>query len=243
VATPTPAAVRSSARRPLAERTHGIAGGVVRFGVATWFHDVLVRFGYDLFEHEHPWDGEWIDDAFEAAALDLRATGSKLLRALDRLHDDPETGPLSVDLAVAYLERMLGDLAVVIPNCHGVEGRSMPRGDLAALGFAVPVDLSFATHARDLYMVVDASVTPALPKAHARLRTQSQAITRVAISELEEALRELCPWFDGVLDAMQHAIAARAEDGDALLERWANPDWSVLGPATPNLERRLPCLG
>ena len=43
--------------------THGIAGGRVRLGVATWFADVLVRFGYDLPEHEHPWDGEWIDDA------------------------------------------------------------------------------------------------------------------------------------------------------------------------------------
>ena len=42
-------------------RTHGVAGDDVRFGAATWFHDVLVRFGYDLFEHEHPWDGEWID--------------------------------------------------------------------------------------------------------------------------------------------------------------------------------------
>lgn len=239
MATPTPAAVRSSARRPLA-RTHGIHGDVVRFGVATWFHDVLVRFGYDLFEHEHPWDGEWIDDAFETAALDLRSTGSKLLRALDRVHDDPETGPLTIELCVSYLRRVLDDLAVVIPNCHGVDGRSLPRGDLAALGFPVPVDLDFATHTPELYALLDASSRPALPRAHARSIARSQAITRDAIASLDAALARLCPWFDDVVSSMQREIAKRAEDGDDLLARWANPDWSVLGRATPTLRARLP---
>jgi hypothetical protein len=208
--------------------------------VTTWFHDVLLRFGYDLFEHEHPWDGEWIDDAFETAALDLRATGGKLLRALDAVHDDPETGPLSVDLCVAYLRRILDDIAVAIPNCYGVEGRSLPRGDLLALGFAPPVDLSFATHSLELYALLDGSATPVLPKAHDRAVRVSQALTRDAIAALDEALRVLCPWFDGLLDALQREVGKRAEDGEDLLERWADPSWSVLGPATDGARLHLP---
>jgi hypothetical protein len=208
--------------------------------VATWFYDVLLRFGYDLFEHEHPWDGEWIDDAFEAAALDLRATGAKLLRALDAVHDDAETGPLSVDLCVAYLHRILDDLAIVIPNCYGVEGQSMPRGDLDALGFPVPVDLSFATSSSELYALLDGPTTKALPKAHARAVAASQATTRAAIASLDGALAQLGRWFDEVLVAMQREIGKRAEDGDDLVERWSNPSWSVLAPATPGVRKRLP---
>ena len=48
---------------------HGVADGSVRFGAALWFADVLLRFGYDLPEHEHPWDGEWIDDEFERITI------------------------------------------------------------------------------------------------------------------------------------------------------------------------------
>jgi len=202
---------------------------------------VLVRFGYDLFEHEHPWDGEWIDDAFEAAALDLRVTGAKLLRALEAVHDDVESGPLSVDLAVAYLRRILDDLAIVIPNCYGTEGRALPRGDLAALGFAPPVDLAFVTSTASIYSMLDAS--PAvLPRALARARDESQAVTRSAIEALDAAIGALCPWFDDVLDTLQREIAKRAEDGDDVLERWRDPSWSVVGRATPALARHLPVL-
>jgi hypothetical protein len=209
----------------------------VRFGVATWFADVLVRFGYDLFEHEHPWDGEWIDDAFERSALSLRSTGAKLLRALDRVDVDD---PLTVDLPFLYLRSMLDDLAVVIPNCFGQEGRGLARGDLVALGFAPPVALDVQTHAPELFAVVDAAATPALPRATARIVQESAAITAAAVGALDDALVVLCAWFDDVLRRCQTEIAARAEDGDALVERWAATDWSVLGRSTSNLLRRLP---
>jgi hypothetical protein len=202
-----------------------------------------VRFGYDLFEHEHPWDGEWIDDAFEAAAIDLRATGAKLLRALDAIDDDVERGPLTVDLAVGYLRRILDDLAIVIPNCSGTDGRSLPRGDLAALGYPPPVSLDFPTASPELYAVLDvAGDRPALPKAIARLRVESQVITRAAIVALDGALAALCPWLDDVLSSLQKEIASRAEDGEDLLARWGDPDWSVLGRVTPGLALRLPAV-
>jgi hypothetical protein len=218
---------------------HGVAGGDVRFGVATWFGDVLVRFGYDLFEHEHPWRGEWIDDAFESAALDLRSTGAKLVRALDRVDEDD---PLSIDLVVAYLRRVLDDLAVVIPNCFGVDGRSMPRGDLRGLGLAPPVTLDFPTHSASLYPVIDASEEPALPKATARVVEESRAVTREAIASLDESLAALCPWFDTLLARVQREVASRAEDGDDLLARWAATDWSVIGHAGPGALAHLPSI-
>jgi hypothetical protein len=214
-----------------------VAGGDVRFGVAMWFADVLVRFGYDLFEHEHPWDGEWIDDAFERSALSLRATGSKLLRSLDRVDADD---PLTVDLPFLYLGRMLADLAVVIPNCFGREGRGLPRGDLVALGFPPPLSLDVPTHSPELYAVLDAAETPALPRATARVVEQSAAVTAAAVDSLDDALRELCSWFDDVLLRCQREVTTRAEDGDALLERWRATDWSLIGRSTPNLATRLP---
>ena len=216
---------------------HGVAGGEVRFGVATWFGDVLVRFGYDLFEHEHPWDGEWIDDEFEHAALDLRSTGAKLLRALDRVDVDD---PLTLDLAFAYVQRILDDLAVVIPNCWGSEGMTLPRGDLVALGFPPPVSLDVPTHSRELYAVLDAAVQPALPRTTARVIEESAEVTRRAVAALDETLAELCSWFDDVLRRCQREVAARAEDGDDLLRRWKDPNWTVVGRSTPNVARRLP---
>lgn len=215
----------------------------MRFGAATWFHDVLVRFGYDLFEHEHPWDGEWIDDAFETAAIDLRSTGAKLLRALEWVDDDPLQGPLTIDLVLAYLRTMLDDLAIVIPNCFGTDGRSMPRGDLAALGFAPPVDLAIPTHSPELYMVIDASgPKPSLPKATARLLDESGVVTCEAVLELDGVLARLCEWLDDVVATLQREIASRAEDGDDLLARWADPDWSVLGRAIPAIAKHLPVI-
>jgi hypothetical protein len=195
--------------------------------VTTWFGDVLVRFGYDLFEHEHPWDGEWIDDAFESSAISLRSTGAKLVRALQRVSADD---PMSIDLVVFYLRSILADVAVCIPNCSGVEGRSLSRGDLAALGFPPPDVLGFPTHSDELYAVVDgAGDTPALPKAVERVRRASAAATAEAVRSLEHALAVLGPWFDRLLRDLQSRVAARAEDGDDLLERWSAVDWSVIG--------------
>ena len=195
--------------------------------MATWFGDVLVRFGYDLFEHEHPWDGEWIDDGFERAARSLRSTGAKLLRALRAVDEEPD--PMAIDLVVFYLRSMLDDVAVCIPNCSGVEGRTLPRGDLAALGFPPPDVLGFSTHSDELYAVVDgAGASPALPKTVARVRHESAAVTVEAVRSLEHALAVLGAWFDRLLAELQSRIAERAEDGDDLLERWSAVDWSVI---------------
>ena len=217
-----------SCRRASLASWHGVASdGTVRFGVATWFGDVLVRFGYDLFEHEHPWDGEWIDDAFERAARSLRSTGAKLLRALQAV--DGGGDPMAVDLVVFYVRSMLDDLAVRIPNCSGVEGRDLPRGDLVALGFPPPDVLGFPTHSDELYAVIDGGgPSPALPKAIERVRRESAVVTVDAVRSLEHGLAVLCPWFDGVLAELQARVAARAEDGDDLLERWSAVDWSVI---------------
>jgi hypothetical protein len=207
--------------------------------VATWFGDVLVRFGYDLFEHEHPWDGEWIDDRFEHAARSLRSTGAKLVRAL-RAVDVEDPDALALDLVVSYLRSILDDVAVCIPNCSGVEGRSLPRGDLVALGFPPPDVLGFATHSDELYPVIDgAGPSPALPKALERVRRDSAEVTAAAVRSLEGALAVLGPWFDELLAELQSRVAARAEDGDDLLGRWAAVDWSVIGRAPVPLLPRL----
>jgi hypothetical protein len=262
---PAPAGTGSSA-------FHGIAGDRVRFGVATWFADVLVRFGYDLPEHEHPWDGEWIDDAFEAAARDLRSTGSKLLRALARIdadRDGPAAAaelPLSVDLALGYLGRLVHGLTVALPCCYGVEGRALlpargvglerlaealtPLDPRAAATLSPPDEVSailgtpVPTASRELYPVIDAAGSrPPLPAALARTASSSLAVTVDAIGRLDRALAAACPWFDRILGTLQLAIAERAEDGDELVRRWCRPDWSVLGPATPAAVRHLPAIG
>ena len=196
-----------------------------------------MRFGYDLFEHEHPWDGEWIDDAFESSAISLRSTGAKLVRALQRASADD---PLSIDLALFYLRAVLDDVAVCVPNCSGVEGRSLPRGDLCALGFPPPDVLSFPTHSPELFPVVDgAGDRPALPKAVARVRAESAEVTAAALVSLERALAVLCPWFDALLLELQRRVAARAEDGPDLLDRWSATDWSVIGRGPVPLLREI----
>jgi hypothetical protein len=257
-----PEQATSSVNTALA-RWHGVAVGDVHFGAATWFGDVLERFGYDLFEHDHQWDGEWIDDAFEAAAIDLRSTVAKLLRVIDELDPeriDAERTPLLVDLAFAYVHRLLGDVAIAVPCCFGTEGRQLAgaRGDIGAMADAVSgldpaaalalrppaiIDRSIPTHRADLYAVVDASgLTPALPKSTARLRAESASMTVSAIGALDLVLAALCEWLDGVLTALQRAVAVRAEDGEELLERWAATDWSRLGPASDLVAAHLPAL-
>ena len=48
----------------MGEVFHGIVRGEgVHFGMALWPYDLLLRFGYDLPENEHTWDGKWFDDA------------------------------------------------------------------------------------------------------------------------------------------------------------------------------------
>lgn len=124
-------------------RRHGIAASAVHFGAAVWPYDLLLRFGYDLPEHDYLWDGKWFDDRFESAALDIRATTSKMLLALpyidaacERLAaiaDAPlavirpavEEAPLAVETVAHCLARLTLDLAAVVPCCYGTEGRSM----------------------------------------------------------------------------------------------------------------------
>lgn len=136
---------------------HGIAevadgAAAVHFGLAVWPYDVLLRFGYDLPEHEHRWPGRWIDDRFEGAALDLRSAAAKLLIALPRMDEARarlrsdgrsladvrravETAPLDVDLVLTYLRRLVDGLAAVVPCCFGAEGRAMAvdRGSIEAM--------------------------------------------------------------------------------------------------------------
>ena len=252
--------MKSSASAPLGS-WHGVADGDVRFGIGTWFGDVLVRFGYDLFEHEHPWDGEWIDDAFETAAIDLRATVAKLLRVLDEIDADDidvERTPLRIDLALAYLDRIRQGVAVAVPCCFGTDGRALVSArtdpnDMAtavasldsnvarALDEIVGLDLTVVTHDPDLYRIVDAGgARPPLPKAMARTRDASASTTASAIAELDAVLHRTCRAYDGVLLSLQHAIAHRAEDGPELLERWARTDWAVIGPATKGASDHLP---
>lgn len=134
-------------------RRHGVAAKSVHFGLAVWPYDILLRFGYDLPEHDYLWEGQWFDDRFESAALDIRATTSKLLLGLQRMDaacerlaavtDAPldalrvaaEEAPLDVESAADCLRRLLVDLATVVPCCFGGQGRVMlyDRDSLIAL--------------------------------------------------------------------------------------------------------------
>lgn len=127
----------------------------VHFGIALWPYDLALRFSYDLPENEHLWPGEWFDDAFEDAALDIRAAAAKLLHALvamddaltalraaeadagdlDALRNAVERAPLALDLVLHYFERILNDLGAVIPSCYGKEGKALAtdRTSLRAL--------------------------------------------------------------------------------------------------------------
>lgn len=241
-------------------RWHGAVGGEIRLGIATWFSDVLVRFGYDLFEHEHHWDGEWIDDAFEAAALRMRATATKLVRVLDGLTPatvDAEITPFRIDLALAYLRLLVDDVAIVVPCCFGTQGRSLEphRHDLAALAAAVAVldaelaralelppglDLRPPTHSPELFAVLDGPGRATLPGATARMTDASRVITVASLLALDNALAELCPWFERVLAAVQRVVSERADDGDELLERWHHSDWSVVAADRPGAAIHLP---
>jgi hypothetical protein len=274
-----------SAAAQSAPRTHGLsaAGDAVRFGIAVWPYDLLLRFGYDLPENEHMWPGEWFDDTFEAAALDLRSDAAKLVLAVQAMSgavsalaeaagETPspdiralrravETAPLALDLVIAYLERIRSSVADVVPCCYGVEGQAFgeSRGNLARMaqlaGAAVgdPVlagllneasHLSLRTNRPDLYVVSgNEGFAAALPRSAARTLRTSAAVTLEAASAIGDLLGGECAWLDRLLAHLQRVVAARAEDGPGLLERWADPAWSVvatLGPARAGLERFLP---
>ncbi len=127
----------------------------IRFGIAQWPYDLLLRFAYDLPEHEHVWPNDWFDDGFEQAAIELRQLGPKLVAALAAMQppleelknaamgvEDAEltreqvtSVPLHIDLVLDYLARMLDCAATVIPHCYGQEGKALAsgRGNLRAL--------------------------------------------------------------------------------------------------------------
>lgn len=268
----------------------------VHFGLALWPYDLALRFSYDLPENEHMWPGEWFDDAFEDAALDIRASAAKLLHALvamdealdalraadgeardiATLRETVERAPLAIDLVIHYLERILNDLASIIPSCYGQEGRTLAgsRGSLEELATAdalLSVDAAlpellrpggawpagvgrflrrgrtgFRTHQADLYVVADSpGYAASLPRAAARELAANARVTLDAGAEVDQALREVCGWLDGLLAHLIGAVCARSEEGPDLRERWARDDWSVLAerPApVPALERHLPAL-
>jgi hypothetical protein len=274
------------------QRTHGIAQGTaggpgaVHFGIALWPYDLLLRFGYDLPENEHLWAGKWFDDRFEAAALDLRGTAAKLLRALrrmdaavtnleaagkgggsvrslDALREAVQEAPLALDLVLHYLQRIRDGVAAALPCIYGQDGRVLRdartsfvalagAAELGRLDPALPSlldgapSLDAATHKPDLYVIAaSGGYAAALPKAAARALRDSAVVTLEAGRRVDAALRLLCGWLDGLLSHLQHVVAARAEPGPDLLDRWAERDWSVLQalPARdPALEGHLPAI-
>lgn len=275
------------------QRAHGIAAEgpngpwAVHFGMALWPYDLLLRFGYDLPENEHVWAGKWFDDRFEQAALDLRATAAKLMLALRSLDAASQTlraaaalpgsdrgiaalreavvqAPLPVDLVQHYLQRLLDDVAAVVPCCYGLDGRRLlaARTSLAALsaapglasldadlprllGSAPAVDL--VSHPPDLFVIASSGgYAAALPRAASRALLASAAVTIGASEAADRAVRALCSWLDGLLAHLQQVVAARSEPGPDLLARWAERDWSVLltlNELDPALAARLPAIG
>lgn len=114
---------------------------VFRWGLGQWANDVLVRFSYELFEHDHRWPGQWLDDTFAAGARELRDVGHRLdvaigefERSVDRLDAtrwasvdeavEAVSGAASAhDLLTAYLARALDATAAVLPGAFGEDGR------------------------------------------------------------------------------------------------------------------------
>lgn len=281
-------AARSHAAAASPPPRHGLAittdGGAVHFGIAVWPYDVLLRFGYDLPENEHLWPGEWFDDRFERAALDLRSNAAKLIIAIRGMHkaagslqaavaadspthdlralkDGAEGTPLAVDLVLSYVRLLLRDLAAVIPCCYGIDGRALIDdrsnvGGLAASPELARLDPALATLLQgvpafdvrtskdDLYVIAESDgFSSALPKAAARLLRAAAAVTMSAMADIDAAVAALCAWFDAVLAHLQQVVADRSEPGPELLERWADPNWSVLlslRAADPALGAHLP---
>lgn len=254
-------------------RLHGIAGRQsVLFGIALWPYDLLLRFGYDLPEHEHVWRGEWFDDQFESAALEMRSTAAKLVLAisdmdravhyLDGPDGDIERAPLAVDLAACYVQHLVRALAVIVPNCYGQDGRTLERlrhdvGALASSPLLAELDPVLAlllvpptavtsvagitSHTPDAYLERGS----ALPHSAAHAREKSARATLHAAALVDAALHGLCGWFDALLAHLMSRVAERSEPGDELIERWSDPDWSVVRrilPGDRSLESHLPSI-
>lgn len=273
------------------QRVHGIAAAgpdgpaAVHFGIALWPYDLLLRFGYDLPENEHVWAGKWFDDRYEQAALDLRTTAAKLLlalhgmdealrglsaaaaestpRRLTGLQEAVKQAPLAVDLVLHYLQRLLDDLAAVVPCVYGLDGQRLvpvragfatlaAAPELASLDAALPALLSGApalaipTQKAELYVIAaSGGYAVALPRAAERALRDSAAVTLQAGAQTDAALRALCAWLDGVLAHLQQGVAARSEPGGDLLARWAEANWSVLlalPDCDPVLAAHLPAI-
>ena len=251
-----------------------LPGPELRFGFALWPYDLLLRFAWDLPEHEHVWPDDWFDDVFEHAARDLRSLGPKLIHALAAMitpldtlknaaleaeltREQVESAPLQVDLVLSYLSRLLDHVASVVPHCYGQDGRALAEGRgnlrrLAALplgevdpllarliapdGQLPPVVDRFASphaevqsHSPDLYAMVNApGFDTALPKAAARALRESADVSIAAADQIDAGLPALCAWLDTLLAHLIAMVCARAEDGDDLRERWAEPNWTVL---------------
>ena len=257
----------------------------IRFGIAQWPYDLLLRFAYDLPEHEHVWPDDWFDDGFEHAAIELRQLGPKLIAALAAMQPPLEdlknatigvqdaeltrenvtSVPLLVDLVLGYLARMLDHVATVIPHCYGQAGKALAagRGNLRTLAalplselapslaaivvpdgslpagvarFASPrlgesIDLGerLSPHSADIYAIVHApGFEQALPKAAARSLRQSAEATIAAADVIDASLPELFAWFDRLLEYLIQQVCGRAEEGEELLERWADSNWTVV---------------
>jgi hypothetical protein len=100
--------------------------------------------------------------------------------------------------------------------------------ELAALLGRAP-DLTVITNRPDLYVISENDgFALALPKAAARTLRGSAAITIDAVAQVDSLLRESCQWLDELLANLQQIVSVRAEDGEDLLERWAERDWSIV---------------
>ena len=163
-----PIAVRHGIRMPqrgeLFDARRGPASRLpapsIHFGIALWPYDLLLRFAWDLPEHEHVWPNDWFDDVFERAAIRLRHNAPKLIHALAAMQpplealkdaaladeltrEHVERTPLHVDLVLAYLAQILDDVATVIPHCYGADGRQLgdARAGISALARAPIADI------------------------------------------------------------------------------------------------------
>jgi hypothetical protein len=173
-----------------------------------------------------------------------------------------EHAPLALDLVLGYLRRVQDNVAKVVPCCYGVEGKALAgaRGSIATLANAprlavldaglVPLlraapTLDVRTCRPDLYVIgQNDGFRAALPKAAARALRTSGEVTIAAAKEVDGCIATTFAWLDAVLVQLQSVVVARAEDGPGLLERWTEPDWSVLMMLTAGdvLEAHLPVV-
>jgi hypothetical protein len=226
-------------------RMHGLANGergaVVRFAIALWPYDLLLRFGYDLPENEHLWPGEWFDDRFEEAALDMRSTAAKLVLALAEmrrageslrvaspderrdaiasLREAVERAPLTVDLVVAYLRRLQDALAGIIPCCFGKEGHVLAgsRGSLAALVATRGLESLDQDLARLLREAPDLAIRANRPDLYVigENAAFAAALPRAAARALTAAAAETL----AAMERAEQSVATHCRWFDALLAR------------------------